>query len=211
MDKQAMTSPPPPQPRNGDKAWYQYLTIDLLLNVLNRTFLHPFVAWIIPLSLRAQATPYSHPAFISTSIYATFLTLLTIISYVNRRIAYGLPRNVDLGEEVVVVAGGASGLGLLIAEFYGMRGVSVAVLDIKKKEHITEGFQELPDVEYYQCDVGNRAEVEATAARITKDVCIVAPFDLLNAISILTSNLFVYNSGRIDNKEFLITKRERAL
>ncbi|KAK2765587.1 putative secondary metabolism biosynthetic enzyme [Arachnomyces sp. PD_36] len=167
-----MASPPPPRspPNSTDKAWYQYLTLDLLLQVLNRTFLHPFVAWIIPLSLRAQATPYSHPAFISTTAYAIFLTLLTAASYINRRIAHGLPRDVELGEEVVVVAGGASGLGLLIAEFYGMRGVSVAVLDIRKEEEVGEGFQELPAVEYYQCDVGNRSEVEAVAGRITKDL-----------------------------------------
>lgn len=177
-----MSSASPPRSSENDnpKAWYHYLTLDLLLTVLNRTFLHPFVAWIIPLSLRAQATPYSHPAFISTTAYAIFLTLITVLSLLNRRIAYGPPRDVELGEEVVVVAGGASGLGLLIAEFYGMRGVSVAVLDIKKEEEVGEGFQELQAVEYYRCDVGNREEVETVAGKITKDVCIVPQFDLLH-------------------------------
>lgn len=79
-----------------------------------------------------------------------------------------------------MVAGGASGLGLLIAGFYGMRGVSVAVLDIKKEEEVGEGFQELPSVEYYQCDVGSREEVEAVAGSITKDVCIVPQFALFH-------------------------------
>lgn len=193
-----MSSPPPLSREKGNqsKAWYHHLTIDLLLRVLNRTFFHPFVAWIIPLSLRAQATPYSHPAFISTTAYAIFLTLLTVISILNQRIAYGPPRNVELGEEVVVVAGGASGLGLMIAEFYGMRGVSVAVLDIKKEEEVVEGFQELPAVEYYQCDVGSRPEVEKVAGRITKDVgipqfiCVWALFGFIIARSALLTDIF---------------------
>lgn len=180
----ASTSPPQSSQSNNNNnnsnAWYHHLTLDLLLQVLNRTFFHPFVAWIIPLCLRAQATPYSHPAFISTTAYAILLTFLTGLSILNRRVAYGPPRNVELGEEVVVVAGGASGLGLLIAGFYGMRGVSVAVLDIKKEEEVGEGFQELPSVEYYQCDVGSREEVEAVAGSITKDVCIVPQFALFH-------------------------------
>lgn len=153
-----------------EKTWDEYITLDLFIAVLQRTFLHPFVAWVVVLSLRAQLTPYGHPAMITAITHATFLTLYTIGKIMSQRMAFGSPRKVDLGEEVVVITGGASGLGLLIAQIYGMRGVSVAVLDVKEAADL-EGWQELSGVEYYKCDVGDRKEVEKTAKMIEKDVC----------------------------------------
>src|SRR6266487_361095 len=76
------------------------LTLDLVLHVLHRTILHPFIAWLIPLCLRAQATPYSHPSFTVTTAYAILVTGLCVLGIANQRFAYGRPRNVDLSEEV---------------------------------------------------------------------------------------------------------------
>ncbi|KAI9856763.1 MAG: hypothetical protein M1813_008800 [Trichoglossum hirsutum] len=152
-------------PAIPDKPWHNPLTIDLLHKVLNTTFLHPFVAWIIPLCLRAQATPYKHPAMLLTIFWATLLTLLHFLSVLNRRIAYGKPREVDLSDEVIVVTGGASGLGLLIAEVYGLRGASVAVLDVRELE-----VGEARGVEFYKCDVGDREQVESVAKEIEEDL-----------------------------------------
>jgi len=79
-----------------------------------------------------------------------------------------------------VVTGGASGLGLLIAEIYGMRGVSVAVLDVKEigdgegRGADSTGWSEMRGVEYYRCDVGDRAQVEEAARRIEADVRVVS-------------------------------------
>lgn len=80
-----------------------------------------------------------------------------------------MSRTVQLGEEVVVVTGGASGLGLLIARIYGMRGVRVAVLDVREVGHV-EGWEEGVGVEYYRCDIGERSEVEGTLKRIEMEV-----------------------------------------
>lgn len=157
--------------RSQERSFSQIITIDLLLKVLHRTLFHPFIAWIIVLCLRAQVTPFDHPAFILATAWASILTLLAAANVINRRIAYGTPRAVDLNEEVIVVTGGASGLGLLIAQIYGLRGASVAVLDVKEVSEIAETWEEgVSGVEYYRCDVGNRKEVEATRARIVKDV-----------------------------------------
>ncbi|KAI1967008.1 hypothetical protein LOZ58_000501 [Ophidiomyces ophidiicola] len=156
-----------------DLHWTEHVSLDLFLRALHKTFLHPFIAWLIPLCLRAQATPYSHPAFIITVAYASLLSLVVLLAMVNRRIAYGLPRTVDLEEEVVVITGGASGVGLLIAKIYGMRGVSVAVLDEKTPDREGKdglGFEEMPSVEYYRCNVGDEAQVEEVARRINNDV-----------------------------------------
>ena len=73
----------------------------------------------------------------------------------------------DLEEEVVLIAGGAGGLGGLIAETYGMRGVSVAVLDVKKPEG-----EELEGVEFYECDAGNVEEVLRVKKKVMEDVSI---------------------------------------
>jgi short chain dehydrogenase len=150
-----------------EKAWHHHLTIDLLLKVANRTFLHPFIAWLIPLCMRAQATPWHFRSMRVAIGYAIFITTLTILQYISQRIANGLPREVNLEEEVVVITGGASGLGLLIAEVYGMRGVSVAVLDTKEMKD-----DEIRGVEFYKCDVGDSSQVQEVAKRIKEDVSI---------------------------------------
>jgi short chain dehydrogenase len=156
-------TPRPPQ------KWYEHITLDLVLKVLNQTFLHPFVAWVVVLCLRAQVTPTDHPAWIIAVGYATLLTLLTAASMFDRRIAYGLPREVEPSHEVIVITGGGSGLGQVIAQIYGMRGASVAVLDIKEVSEV-EGWDELSGVEYYKCDVGDRKALEMTAKNIENDV-----------------------------------------
>lgn len=152
-----------------EKKWYQHLTLDLVIKVLSQTFLHPFIAWIVVLCLRAQATPTDHPSFIIAVGYATLLTLFAAAKMLNHRLAYGTPREVDLSNEVIVVTGGGSGLGQLIAQIYGMRGASVAVLDIKEVGEV-EGWDELSGVEYYHCDVSDRRALEMTARRIEDDV-----------------------------------------
>ncbi|EDN96026.1 hypothetical protein SS1G_12232 [Sclerotinia sclerotiorum 1980 UF-70] len=123
------------RPRNGEELpWAKPLSIDLLYKVLKVTFLHPFVAWMIPLCMRAQAMPWHHQAIQYAIGYASLLTMLYFLSILNRQIAYSKAREVDLSEEVIVITGGASGLGLLVAEVYGMRGATVAVLDVRDLE-----------------------------------------------------------------------------
>jgi hypothetical protein len=153
------------QPRTQDLSWAKPLSIDLLIKVLNVTFLHPFVAWMIPLCMRAQAMPWSHTAIQLAIGYASLLTMMFFLGVLNRQIAYSKPRNVDFSEEVIVITGGASGLGLLIAEVYGMRGASVAVLDVKDLEA-----GEARGVYVYKCDVGDKEQIARAAIEIERDV-----------------------------------------
>lgn len=69
------------------------------------------------------------------------------------------------------MTGGASGLGLLVARIYGLRGVSVAVFDVKEVAEIEGWSDEVAGVEYYRCDIGNRREVEWALGRVKKEVC----------------------------------------
>ena len=102
---------------------------------------------------------------VGSIVWATIVTLAWMGSVINQRIAYGLPRDVDLSEEVIVITGGASGLGMLIAEVYGMRGATVAVLDVNDMEH-----QEARGITYYRCDVSDKDQVAKVAAQIEKEV-----------------------------------------
>jgi NAD(P)-dependent dehydrogenase (short-subunit alcohol dehydrogenase family) len=98
-------------------------------------------------------------------VWAAIITLIWIAAAINSRVAYGLPREVDLSEEVIVITGGASGLGLLIAEVYGMRGATVAVLDVNDMEN-----GEARGVSFYKCDVKDKAQVARVAAEIEREV-----------------------------------------
>ncbi|KAM0253152.1 hypothetical protein ACHAP5_000622 [Fusarium lateritium] len=153
--------PRPPQ----RESWFAPLSIDLLLKVLNTTLLHPFVCWIIVMCFRAQTVKWEAPPMVAAIAWATIVTLFWMANVINQRIAHGIPREVDLSEEVIVITGGASGLGLLIAEVYGMRGATVAVLDVNGMENT-----EARGVTYYKCDVGNKEQIAKVALEIEKDL-----------------------------------------
>lgn len=157
--------PPPPSHSRGNDNWFAPLSIDIIIKVLKVTFLHPFICWIIPLSFRAQEYPNHHPKVVYSAAWAAFVTLCWVVSVINRRVAFGLPREVDWSEEVIVITGGASGLGLLLAETYGMRGASVAVLDVKGMDN-----EDVRGVSWYECDVTDRKKVEEVARQIEEDV-----------------------------------------
>ncbi|KAK5108562.1 hypothetical protein LTR62_008219 [Meristemomyces frigidus] len=149
------------------RPWYAHVTIDLLAHVLNRSLLHPFIAWLIPLCQRAIGAPSTSFQVKATCTWAFAATLLWIFSLLDRRIAYGVPRQLEWDEEVVVITGGASGLGKILAETYGMRGASVAVLDVQSPSKESEG---LAGVEFYECDVGDAEAVEKVKGQIEKDL-----------------------------------------
>lgn len=146
-------------------SWFAPLSIDLVVKVFKTTFFHPFIAWIIPLCFRAQNMFWDAPPMLVSIAWATFITLCWVAGVINDRLAHGLPREVDLSEEVIVITGGASGLGLLIAEVYGMRGATVAVLDVQEMEN-----GEARGVTYYKCDVTDKDQVAQVAVEIERDL-----------------------------------------
>ncbi len=56
-----------------------------------------------------------------------------------------------------------------MAEVYGMRGIGVAVLDIKEEGEVEKEWR-AKGCRYYTCDVGDRNTVEDVGRRIEKDV-----------------------------------------
>jgi len=65
---------------------------------------------------------------------------------------------------VVLVTGGASGIGALLANTLAVRNVTVVVLDLNPI--VTEN----DNIVYYKCDISKWDQVEAVAKRITEEV-----------------------------------------
>jgi NAD(P)-dependent dehydrogenase (short-subunit alcohol dehydrogenase family) len=120
-----------------------------------------------------------------------------VLAIVNQRIAYGKPREIRFGkseadddgdedsmEEVVIITGGCNGLGRLLAEIFGLRGVGVAVLDVREPEGGKEKMEEEEGWRWYECDVGRWEDVERVRAEVERDVCIRLLVDslIINAV-----------------------------
>lgn len=104
---------------------------------------------------------------INTILWAMFITTITmILGPLSDKFAFGSPRKVDEEEEVIVVTGGANGLGRVMVEAWAMKGASVAVLDVKDEDRdaAVEG------VNYYKCDISDRKAVEKCWAQINEEV-----------------------------------------
>ncbi|WPH00373.1 Hypothetical protein R9X50_00320000 [Acrodontium crateriforme] len=164
-----------------DKTWFEHLTIDLIVHVLANSVFHPFIAWLVPVCLRATEVPLTSPKVLGSCVYAGLVSLCWLFGVVDQRIAYGLPRELDWSDEVVVITGGASGLGKTLAEIYGMRGASVAILDVRMPK--TDESDGLARVQFYECDVGDADAVEKAKTRIEDDLG--APTILINNAGIV--------------------------
>ncbi|KAA8914480.1 hypothetical protein FN846DRAFT_1018309 [Sphaerosporella brunnea] len=176
--------------------WYSVVNIDLFHRVAKQTILHPIVPWFIPLAYRAQAFQYHHPPLYFSAAYAFIITLIWVLQWINRYLAFGPPRTFDWTEEVVLITGGASGLGLLVAEVYGMRGVTVAVLD---KNCGSDGDElEARNVYFYKCDVGDIAQVEAAKRRVEEELGTVTVL-INNAAVVHGKPLLQLSSGDVED------------
>lgn len=154
--------------------WRTYLTLDTLVSL---AWLPLPVAWSLPLLSLATSPSWTSPSLPYTFLIAVFFTSLHLFSFLNDWIAHRSARKLDWSEEVVVITGGASGLGRSIAEILGMRGATVAILDVREPadggvEAIGEG------VRWYLCDVGNLEAVRKVKHEIEKDVCRFPPLDM---------------------------------
>ncbi|KYK61187.1 hypothetical protein DCS_02328 [Drechmeria coniospora] len=178
------TSASYPHPPQRD-SWFAPLSIDLIVKVLKVTLLHPFVCCLIPLCLRARTVKWDAPPMVAAFAWAAFVSLCWLGQAVNECVAHGRPREVDLSEEVIVVTGGASGLGLLVAEVYGIRGATVAVLDVNDMEN-----GEARGVTFFRCDVGDREQVANVAAKIERELG--TPTVLVNNAAIVVGKSFLH-------------------
>ncbi|KAH8094873.1 retinal short-chain dehydrogenase/reductase [Cristinia sonorae] len=143
--------------------------IDLLVKVLSHTVFSPFFTFFIPVFYYFQGARWPDNIIVLTSSFCAAVSAFWFIKWYSRlyrnqgSLLFGPPR-FDWGEQIVVVTGGASGIGELIANTLAVRNVTVVVLDVKPI--ITENY----NITYYKCDVSKWEEVEAVAKRIVEEL-----------------------------------------
>ena len=103
--------------------------------------------------------------------------------YRNQGSLFYRPPPLDWSDQIVVVTGGASGVGELLANTLAVRNISVVVLDVKPI--VTENSAFLSNVflvailtyphpgniSYYKCDVSKWEEIKAVSEKIVNEVC----------------------------------------
>ncbi|KAI9659206.1 MAG: hypothetical protein M1831_003788 [Alyxoria varia] len=185
---------------NSSPTHLPLFTIDSLLALTLHPLLHPLPALLTPLCHLAVYQSIHHPTFPYTLLYVFVNVSINVFWYFDAQLAGGKPRALDWSEEVVLITGGAGGLGKVLARIFGMRGVGTAVVDVVGTEEAVrgeegweiagevsgrEGERMESDAEkeedvgaedmggcvrYYRVDVGDREQVEKLKTRVEKEL-----------------------------------------
>lgn len=148
---------------------YDSIDIDMAVKVLSQTAFSPFFTCFIPIFYVFQGYEFSDPVVLVPSIYCAAVSAFWLLKWIsllyrNQGSLFFKPDPLDWSEQIVVVTGGASGVGELLANTLAVRNVTVVVLDIKPI--VTENY----NIAYYQCDVSKWEEVEAVSKKIIDEI-----------------------------------------
>jgi short-subunit dehydrogenase len=143
--------------------------VDLVVKVLAHTLFSPFFIFMVPTFYFFQGNPLNHPAIVYSAAYGVALCLFWGLKWLselwrNQGSLFFGPGRFQWGDQIVVVTGGSSGIGELLANTLAVRNVPVVVLD---KERI---ISENHNIIYYKCDVSKWEEVEAVAKKISEEI-----------------------------------------
>ena len=170
MAQQKVQTTLPSSTQMPAKPFYAHINLDLIVYILSRSVFHPAICLIAYLCI-AAIHKHREPVAFYTLYWSAFLCVVEILLYLNRRIAFGPPRDVDWESEVVVITGGGSGLGRVLTDSLVMRGVKVAVLDIKSADTEAEELRDgRGDLLWEQCDVSRLEDVQRSVKKIVDEV-----------------------------------------
>lgn len=144
---------------------------DALIRLIGKTALNPLM--VLPLILAAKYTKQGedlailHPTAFSR---VKVLLYLGIARYVNRwlnnrALNNGVSDKYDWKKEIVLITGGAGGIGSHAVQMFAEKGITVVVLDIMPLT-----FPAGPNVHFYKCDITSTAAVAAVARDIRAQV-----------------------------------------
>ncbi|ORY01391.1 NAD(P)-binding protein [Basidiobolus meristosporus CBS 931.73] len=117
--------------------------------------------------------------------------MAVICSALGYRLLHPPSKNkLDWNDEIVLITGGASGIGFMLAETLAVRNIKTIVLDVNevKSEH---------SMHFYRCDVAVSDQVSAVAEKIRKEVG--NPTILINNAGIVIPNTIL--DARIEDIE----------
>ena len=176
---------PPPQTPS-----FPLLTLDSLVALLLRPITNPFFTILPPLAALAVNPDTSNKYFQYQVVFSVICIIIQLFIALNKKVAGGSRRSLDWEQEVVLITGGAGGLGRVLAEFYGsIRRCTTIVVDVAPASE--ERIREWEEVgcTYCQCDVSSydavmalKRQVEDEAGRVS---ILILAAGIANAKSIL--------------------------
>lgn len=148
---------------------FDALDLDLVVKVLANTLFSPFFTFFIPLFYKAQGADWLAPVVLYSAIYFVCVSSFWILHWSssvwrNERSFLWKSGRIDWGEQVIVITGGSSGIGELLANTFAVRNVTVAVLDVNEIE--SENY----NINYYKCDVSKWEEIERVSKQIVEEI-----------------------------------------
>ncbi|KLO16361.1 retinal short-chain dehydrogenase/reductase [Schizopora paradoxa] len=162
--------------------------VDIIVKVFSQTLFSPYFVFLVPVFYRFQGYMFDSPVFIYSAIYFFVVFFFWGSKWISSKYRNGgsllsSPSRLDWGEQIVVVTGGASGIGELIANTLAVRNVTVVVLDVNPIE--TENY----NITYYKCDVSKWEEVEAVSKKIVEEIG--HPTVIINNAGVVQGKLIV--------------------
>ena len=140
--------------------------------ILANSVFHPYISFIFYLCIAAMHK-HREPIAYYTLWYTAFLGVVEVAVWANQRFTYGRHRKVEWENEVVVITGGGSGLGRVLAEMLLRKGVRVAVLDVREPDEEARETMERWDLVWEVVDVSKMEDVKAAVERIVTEVRLV--------------------------------------
>ncbi|QUC17695.1 uncharacterized protein UV8b_01936 [Ustilaginoidea virens] len=146
-------------------------SLDVILRLLRRSALNPSL--LFPLVLLARYSKKGQDWSILHPKAAKRLSVLFCLAVLRRLSAWHSDKTCNnwvddkyvWSREVVLVTGGADGIGATMVRRFADKGITVVVLDIQPMT-----FKTSSRVHYYQCDVRSPESVNAVADRVRADV-----------------------------------------
>ncbi|KAG7293005.1 hypothetical protein NEMBOFW57_003050 [Staphylotrichum longicolle] len=151
-------------PREGFKS-------DTVLKIIRNTALNPKL--ILPLLLLAKYTKKGQDwAILHPTAHSRLKTLLAfgLIRWISNYFSHGVLNNwvddkYDWSREIVVITGGAGGIGGQVVQLLAEKGIKVVVLDIQPLTYPAG-----PTVHYFKCDITSPKTIAAVAREIRQTV-----------------------------------------
>jgi len=144
---------------------FDNLDLDLVLKVAAHTIFSPFFTFFVPLIYKGVGSPWTEPTVYLSSAWCLLMSAIWLSRFIaNKWRNAGTPGRLDWGEQVIVITGGSSGIGALLANTLALRQCTVAVLDIHPIE--TDNY----NITYYKCDVSDWKQVESVSKQIQEEL-----------------------------------------
>ncbi|KAF7355520.1 hypothetical protein MSAN_01469000 [Mycena sanguinolenta] len=153
---------------DGSPIW-DSLDIDLFVKVFQHTAFSPFFVILIPTFYIFQGAKFTDNIVIFSAAYYVFVASFWAIKWLSRlysnqgNLLYA-PRPLEWSDQIVVITGGSSGVGELLANTLAVKSVTVVVLDVKPIQ--TQNY----NITYYKCDVSKWEEVEAVSKQVIEEI-----------------------------------------